>query len=302
VPSADYTLVRLRNGVHAVYSAAYDETMHPGPGPAAEAEALYVRQLKIRERMQQHDGEFVVWDVGLGAGANALTLLRLTRDISRRLRIVSFDDTAGPLEFAIGHATQLGYFNGYEITAQNLLARKRVEFTDGVRTVRWEFELGDFPMWVAQALERRSNRPILDHESQGAESESGAPPHAILFDAFSPAKNPAMWTLPLFRNLFRLLDPGRPCNLTTYSRSTMFRVTLLLAGFFVGRGVPTGLKEETTVVANSLLLLDDPLDRRWLERARRSDSAEPLRAQVYGRAPLSAESWEKLRVHPQFTP
>jgi hypothetical protein len=40
----------------------------------------------------------------------------------------------------------------------------------------------------------------------------------------------------------------------------MLRVTLLLAGFFVGRGMPTGLKEETTVAANTRSLLDDPLD------------------------------------------
>jgi tRNA U34 5-methylaminomethyl-2-thiouridine-forming methyltransferase MnmC len=127
-------------------------------------------------------------------------------------------------------------------------------------------------------------------------------PHAILFDAFSPAKNPAMWTLPLFTNLFRLLDPARPCNLTTYSRSTMLRVALLLAGFFVGPGVPSGMKEETTVAANCLSLLDTPLDRRWLERARRSDSAAPMREPIYRRAPLSQESWETLRAHPQFMP
>ena len=61
-------------------------------------------------------------------------------------------------------------------------------------------------------------------------------PHAIYFDAFSPAKNPAMWTLPVFQNLFRTLDPQRPCALTTYSRSTLIRATLLLAGFFFGVG------------------------------------------------------------------
>ena len=75
---------------------------------------------------------------------------------------------------------------------------------------------------------------------------------------------------------------------------------LLLAGFFVGRGVATGVKEETTVAANTLELIDAPLDRQWLERARRSDSAEPLEGPVYVRRPLSAESWEKLQQHEQF--
>ena len=75
-----YKLVRLRNGAHSVHSLAYGETMHPGLGPVAEAEALYVRQLKLCERLQNHTGEFVIWDIGLGAAANALTVLRATRD------------------------------------------------------------------------------------------------------------------------------------------------------------------------------------------------------------------------------
>jgi tRNA U34 5-methylaminomethyl-2-thiouridine-forming methyltransferase MnmC len=127
-----------------------------------------------------------------------------------------------------------------------------------------------------------------------------APPHAILFDPHSPKKNPAMWTAALFADLFRRLDPQRPCALATYTRSTMARVALLLGGFFVGVGHPSGLKEETTVAANRLDLLDEPLDRRWLERAKCSHSAEPLSGPVYRQAPLSPETREKLRRHPQF--
>ena len=87
----------------------------------------------------------------------------------------------------------------------------------------------------------------------------------------------------------------------TYSRSTMLRVTLLLAGFFVGVGHGTGEKEETTIAANTIELLAEPLDRRWLERARRSTSAEPMWEPVYRQAPLSAGTWEKLQRHPQFS-
>ena len=287
VHEGEYKLVQLRNGTHAVHAASYDEKMHPGLGPAAEAEALYVRQLKIRERMQRHEGEFVVWDVGLGAAANALTLLRLTHDLPCPLRIVSFDDTSGPLAFALENAGTLGYLHGYENQLAKLLQSQQVKFTDGPREVNWQFHLADFPLLMADSRLK----------TQAVRLPS---PHAIFFDAFSPAKNPAMWTLPLFTNLFRRLDPARPCSLTTYSRSTLIRTTLLLAGFFVGRGVATGLKEETTVAANTLSLLDEPLDRRWLERARRSDSAEPLHEPTYPRAPLSQESGEKLRAHSQF--
>ena len=229
----------------------------------------------VLERLQSHEGEFVVWDVGLGAAANVMAVLHATSDLPCPLRIISFDRTVEPLAFALKHAEELGYLSGYEKAARELLATGRA--MDG----RWELRLGDFP-----ELLRRS-RPA-------------SAPHAILFDAFSPAKNPAMWTASLFSDLRRCLDPNRPCAMPTYSRSTMLRVTLLLAGFFVGAGHATGEKEETTIAANTLDLLDEPLSRKWLERARRSRSAEPMWEPVYRQSPLSGESWEKLARHAQF--
>src|SRR5215468_10712223 len=98
-----YKLVKLASGVHSVYSLDHKETFHPVIGPVAEAEALYVRQLGLARRLQAHAGEFVIWDVGLGAAANALTVLRETREISASIRLLSFDNTLGPLEFALAH-------------------------------------------------------------------------------------------------------------------------------------------------------------------------------------------------------
>ena len=276
-------------------SLADGETFHPVVGPVAEAEALYVNQLRLRERLQNQVGEFVIWDVGLGAAANALTGLRATRDLACQIRLISFDHTLEPLAFALQHAADLGYFGGYEHHVQNFLRDHRVTFHDGAQAVNWEFHHGDFPAWLESGSSRFSvpGTDKLKLELQPA-------PHAIFFDAYSPARNPAMWTLPLFTNLFQRLDPQRPCALTTYSRSTILRVTLLLAGFYVGVGHATGEKEETTMAANNLDLITEPLNARWLERAARSDSAEPLHEPVYRRQKLSPETWERLRAHPQF--
>jgi S-adenosyl-L-methionine-dependent methyltransferase len=296
----NYQLVRLNNGICSVRSLADAETFHPVVGPVAEAEALYVNQLRLRERLQNHSGEFVIWDVGLGAAANPLTVLRATRDIACQVRLVSYDHTLEPLEFALKHAADLGYFGGYENHLKEILREHRVTFQDGRQSVNWEFHAGDFPTIVSQ-MSRDDGFHFFKSEIENRKSEIH-PPHAILFDAFSPAKNPAMWTLPLFTNLFRLLDPARPCTLPTYSRSTILRVTLLLAGFFVGIGHATGEKEETTIAANDLSLITEPLDCRWLDRAHRSHSAEPMKEPVYRIAPLTAESWRKLQAHPQFKP
>jgi len=276
--AAGYQIVKLANGTHSVHSVAERETFHPVIGPVAEAEALYVRQLRLPERLAAHTGEFVIWDVGLGAAANVLTVLRATRETKCPLRIISFDRTWQALHFAREHAVSLGYFTGYENAVGELLDKHRARFTDGNREVTWEMRLGDFPSLMAD----------VDNNDLPA-------PHAILFDAYSPAKNPAMWTQPLFANIFRRLDPARPCALPTYSRSTMLRVALLLAGFVVGAGHATGEKEETTIAANTLDLISEPLDQKWLRRARNSTSAEPMWEPVYRQAPLSDETWKRLR-------
>jgi tRNA U34 5-methylaminomethyl-2-thiouridine-forming methyltransferase MnmC len=282
-PAAGYRIVRLANGAHSVHSLAHHETFHPVIGPVAEAEALYVRQLRLVERLQRHRGEFVLWDVGLGAAANAITALRATRDIRSSIHLLSFDHTLEPLSFALQHREALGYLGGYEGHLERLLREHHCAFQEGQQSVKWDMHLADFPALLAQPAALKL-----------------AKPHVIMFDAFSPARNPAMWTQPLFANLFRLLAPERPCSLPTYSRSTMLRVTLLLAGFSVGIGHATGEKEETTLAANTAELITEPLDRRWLQRAQRSSSAEPLWQPVYRQARLSPATWEKLQQHPQF--
>ena len=319
-----------------MFSAAYGEKMHPGLGPQAEADLLYVRQLQICERLQSGSGEFVLWDVGLGAAANALTAIRMIRESLARggarfsghpnqlkpelqhpapkiLRLVSFDHTTDAAAFALEHGAELGYVAGYESALAELLRNHSVKFGDDGLQVEWTLEPGDFPAWLKsragvppapQTLPRERTTPETALLSPGADRRDAGPalsaPHAILFDPHSPKKNPAMWTAALFADLFRQLDPARPCALATYTRSTMARVALLLGGFFVGVGHPSGLKEETTVAANRLDLLDEPLDHRWLERAKSSHSAEPLSGPVYRQAPLSPETLEKLRAHPQF--
>lgn len=278
-----YQMVQLKNGSFSVRSLEHGETFHPVVGPVAEAEALYIRQLRILDRLRAAHEPFVVWDVGLGAAANPLTLIARAEEIPARLQIISFDHTAEPLRFALQNPAPLGYLQDYIEPLENLARDHRFSFRRGRLQVDWELHLHDFPDYLKTGAAR--NLP---------------PPHAIFYDAFSPQKNPAMWTLEVFSNLRAHLDPARPCSMPTYSRSTLLRVTLLLAGFFVGVGHATGEKEETTLAANNLSLLEQPLSPEWLGRVRRSRSAEPLHQPIYRQQPLSPASWERLSEHAQF--
>ncbi len=279
-----YELVQLKNGTWSVRSTAEGETFHPVVGPQAEAEALYVRGLRVAERMAAHQGgPWVIWDVGLGAAANILTVLRALPANGCPVRVLSFDHTLEPLRFALRHRAALGYVTGHEALVERLLTHRRVIRDNGPFPLDWEVHQADFPTLL-----------------NGPGSTSWPSPHVILFDAFSPARNPAMWTLSVFRRLRELAPPSTPCAMATYSRATLLRVTLLLAGWHVGVGHATGEKEETTLAANRPELIQEPLGLEWLRRAQRSTSAEPLHTPEYRQQPLSAASWSSLQAHPQF--
>ena len=236
-----------------------------------EARGLHVAESRLAERAANGDGPFIVWDVGLGAAANAIAALEVlaNTDCSRPVELHSFDSTLEPLEFAAGHAEELGYFGGWLGPVKALLANGEAM----AGRVRWHFHRVDFREFV-----RARKIPV---------------PHAILYDPYSPAANPGMWTLEHFTRLRQCLAPASPCTLTSYSRSTAVRVTLLLAGFFVGRGGATGEKDQTTVAATHLELLRDPLEADWLGRVRRSTRGGPLHEGMPG-GPISTEEYAAL--------
>ncbi len=71
---------------------------------------------------------------------------------------------------------------------------------------------------------------------------------------------------------------------------------LLLAGFFVGRGVSTEMKAETTVASTRLETLRFPLGPEWIEKLGHSSVKRP-----YGDSTAPDEEISlQIRNHPQF--
>ncbi|HEX8296930.1 MAG TPA: MnmC family methyltransferase [Chthoniobacteraceae bacterium] len=272
-----FELVTVASGAQSVRSREYGETFHPVVGPMAEARGLHVRQQRLVERARATSGEFVIWDVGLGAGANSVAVLEAFAGVDRGAKIAlhSFDQSTAPLAFALAHAEELGYVAPFAEAFQDLLETGSA----AAGPVKWQLHPGDF----RQSL----HLPEIPA------------PHAILYDPYSPATNPELWTLEHFAALFSRLDPARECLLTNYTRSTAARVTLLLARFSVGLGHATGEKDQTTIASNSLPLLEEPLDCSWLQRVRRSTQSAPFRNHPQP-GPITAEDLAALSAHPQF--
>lgn len=257
-PAGAFTLVTVASGATSLRSNEHGETFHPVIGPMAEARALHVAGSRIVGRAGECARPFVIWDVGLGAGANAIAVVEALAEAKcpARVELHSFDCTSEPLEFARHHAAELGYLAPWSESVESLLKHGRA----AVGNVDWHFHRADFRNVVCEP------------------GTAPAPaPDAILYDPYSPESNPGMWTVEHFTRLHACLDPARPCTLTSYSRSTSVRVTLMLAGFFAGHGGATGEKDETTLAATHRELLAQPLDAAWLGRVSRSTRGAPLR-------------------------
>jgi hypothetical protein len=152
-----YRIVKLASGAHSVHSLAHHETFHPVVGPVVEAESLYVRQLNLAERFRSQQDEFVIWDVGLGAAANSVTVLRALHGIPGKIHLVSFDHTLEPLQFALQHTSALPYLVGYEARCSQLIEHQRLSFQDGPQKVSWEMHLADFPPLTQPGAQRWAN-------------------------------------------------------------------------------------------------------------------------------------------------
>ncbi len=264
----DFELVTLRNGARAVRHLGHGEVMHPSVGPWEEARRLYVEQPRLAERLRTPGEPLVIHDVGLGAATNAVAALTCARELGserrRALELVSFELDLAPLRLALADAAGFPFLQPFREASE---ARMRDGVWEG-EGARWRLHLGDV-------------QEHLDAELPKAD--------LVYFDPFSPASNPGLWTpTVLARVRAGCREEGEGALLLTYSAATPTRVTLLLAGFYVGAGVSTGTKGETTVAATRPEALASPLGARWLSA--RAPHGEPLTAEVESR----------LLAHPQW--
>lgn len=270
----DYRVARSPQGHASIQQISSGETMHPGDDPVVEASRLYVEQPKLRQRLlvgpHEPCTELVVWDVGLGAGTNAMMVVRAhealmaevaASDVARMgglsvrpLRLISFERDLDAFRLA---CSQPALFACLKHPAPHALER-RGRWLSGDGQLSWHLHEGDF-------LETLSQAPA---------------PDLVLYDPFSSKVDGPLWSVETFERLRSHATP-KPAVLVTYSNSTLVRARLLSAGWFVARGVATGPKAETTRASTTRLEGWPYLDEAFLERWRRSHLHDPaLHARV----------------------
>jgi hypothetical protein len=249
--------VTTRTGAKSIRNKLVNEIMHNPVGPWIEANSLYVDQSELRKNLSESTApELVLFDVGMGAAANAIAALHCARSIgvaARPLRVVSFEKNLDLLHFAVRHACHFDHFLGFEMALNQILTHG--SWSDG--GISWILRHGDF----LESIDIETYRPNI-----------------IYFDPYSPNVNNDMWTTRCFQKIRRKCrEPSEGgTTLFTYSRATKIRGALLRAGFHVGYGASTGLKTETTAAATDRRLLKSPIGPEWFVRWERSHDRYPF--------------------------
>ena len=239
--------------------------MHSVTEPSEEANKLYIEQSALAARLlktEDHADELVLWDVGLGAAANAMAAIGCfekcynenSGNDLRPMRLFSFERNLDPLVLAAKHPDCLPHMR--HGAPSKILTHGSWQHVSG--RLQWKLLKGDFRDFI----------------------ESAERPDLIFYDPFSYKTDAELWTSEVFIRVSSHCAE-KPTELYTYSASTAVRVALLSAGFFVAQGVAIGPKSETTIAfSRSESATQHPmkpplLDHRWLARWRRSEAKFP---------------------------
>ncbi len=279
----NYEVHIAHEGFASIRQASSGEIMHMRTPPMEEAHSLYVEQSQLAARLRSSAEEpLVIWDVGLGAAANAMAAIQCyeaqaSLGAVRPLRLISFENDLDSLRLALRHDDKFLYLrHGGPV---GLLEKGEWQSKRNAG-LSWQLVTGDFLETVRQA-------PL--------------PPDLIFYDMFSSRTHGEQWTIETFRCLFTACR-GRAAEIFTYSHSTAARAALLAAGFYVAKGRSAGVKEETTI-ALTPAALGSPFAARyellaseWIGRWNRSHAKFPAEVSAAERPSFE----EQIRQHEQF--
>ncbi|MEA3187343.1 MAG: queuine tRNA-ribosyltransferase [Chthoniobacter sp.] len=285
----NYEIHTSWEGFASIRQISSGEIMHARTAPMEEARALYIEQSRLAQRIRLSEKEdpqgvapLVVWDVGLGAAANAMAAIRCYEEQAeagwgRPMRIVSFENDLNSLRLAFRHDREFPYLRHGGPAG---ILRDGAWQSKRHAGLSWQLLSGDF-------LTTMHHAPA---------------PDVIFYDMFSRKTSAEQWTLPTFRKIFAACR-DRATGLFTYTCSTANRVALLAAGFHVAKGCSAGEKNETTVALMPAALSEpwaeeyELLGVEWLGRWDRSQAKFPDEMHAQHHALLESA----IRQHAQFS-
>ncbi|OHD63752.1 MAG: hypothetical protein A2176_14540 [Spirochaetes bacterium RBG_13_51_14] len=216
-------MVETGDGSYTLYLSEYDEHMHSLSGAYEEALLKHVYPSGI---VLSKKKSLTVLDVGFGLGYNTLALIaELTRnDFKGRCAVYALER-----ERFLTPVMDALVFHDMRDSIYSMLKSAYLHGTSQTDAVTVTVLHGDA---------RESVRTLCNQAFD-----------AVFFDPFSPSRNPELWSVEFFIELYRLMS--NTGVLTTYSCAPQARMAMIEAGFIVGSGPSVGGKREGTLAAKT---------------------------------------------------
>ncbi len=238
-------LLETADGSRTLFSSLYGEAYHSASGALTESFVKFCGPCRI-ERLAR-GGRLSLLDVGFGLGYNILAALAAARRSNPdcRVEIVSLEKDVPAVETldVLHLPAEYGFFFG---VVKAVAADHRFE-GEGITV---DLMHGD----------ARSGIRMVDRRFD-----------AVFLDPFSPAKNPELWTVEFFGEIYDRMEED--AVLATYSAATPVRCGLIEAGFRIGPGPGDGMKRGGTVAAKSDVIREFGAEE--MERLSRSPERVP---------------------------
>jgi tRNA U34 5-methylaminomethyl-2-thiouridine-forming methyltransferase MnmC len=212
-PPPMHQWVTTQDGSQTLFSERFEENCHSTHGAFEETLFQYILGCQIPQRALQYD-PLNILEVGFGLGMGFLVTLQ--------------------------HIPSQGFWNFVSLEID-------VELVNWFQANHPEFSYEWYP-WGLMALGENFKLFIVTGDAlTSLKSFLQMHPfhfHAIYQDAFSPKKNPSLWTKEWFSLLKEISHPE--VLLSTYSSSVSVRLSLLSAGWGLKEGGAFGQKKSST--------------------------------------------------------
>lgn len=214
-------IIKTSDGSHSLLSGQLGVAYHSRHGAVQETRHVFIEAglLHHRERSALR-----VLEVGFGTGLNAFMTLLSTQH--RDVEVTYETIEAFPITTATAEA-----LNFAEVL--------------GVPENRAEFLRLHTSVWGKAII--FNNFTFIKHRTRLENFSSSEQFDVIYFDAFAPNAQPELWEVPIFEQLYELLQPGGV--LTTYCAKGVVKRTLRAVGFEVqALPGPPGKREMTRAI------------------------------------------------------
>jgi tRNA U34 5-methylaminomethyl-2-thiouridine-forming methyltransferase MnmC len=211
----NYQWVETGDGSFTLFSERFQESCHSTTGARAETLLHYVNGCRIKERSL--DQTLSILEVGFGLGLGFLTTLEELKDSPHPFHFLSLEIDENLVRWFMQAHSSL--FSEVIWEKDMMSARHSLG--------RLEVFLGDARLVLPEKLKSK-------HLCW----------NAIYQDAFSPKKNPALWTVEWF-TLLKTFS-SQDVILSTYSASSSIRKSMIEAGWKLQKGEKFGPKRTST--------------------------------------------------------